>query len=343
MSRRTARRGFTLIELLVVIAIIAVLIALLLPAVQAAREAARRSQCVNNLKQIGLAMMNYESTQGCLPPGEKGCCWGTWCVFILPYVEQQALFNAWNTFGTNVPSGGPADSFLRYAGAANTTVTTAQVKTYVCPSDPSGGVARGANGIRYHNYVVNYGATDQAQTTTYNIPVPSNPTLIARFLGAPFTDIGSPLIDDAGYALGFSKLPTTPLASITDGLSNTLMASELRIAAPQNDNDLRGYTWWGPSASFNGIIPPNSTFPDAMGNGGCAVQNPPCNGSIPTPSPGPSGTFLVYLGARSFHPGGVNATMCDGSVRFFKNSISINTWMAVSTTQGSEVVSSDSL
>src|SRR6267143_242800 len=110
------RRGFTLIELLVVIAIIAVLIALLLPAVQAARDAARRPQCVNNLKQIGLGMMNYESTNGSLPPGEKGCCWGTWGVFILPYIEQTQLYNAWNTYGSNVPSGGVADSYLRYAG-----------------------------------------------------------------------------------------------------------------------------------------------------------------------------------------------------------------------------------
>src|SRR5881227_1150297 len=93
------RRGFTLIELLVVIAIIAVLIALLLPAVQAAREAARRSQCVNNLKQIGLGVMNYESSIGCFPPGEKGCCWGTWNVFILPYIEQSALYNSWNSYG----------------------------------------------------------------------------------------------------------------------------------------------------------------------------------------------------------------------------------------------------
>ena len=113
--KRTSRRGFTLIELLVVIAIIAVLIALLLPAVQAAREAARRAQCVNNMKQIGLAMHNYESSNGCFPPGEKGCCWGTWNVFILPYVEQSALFNAWNSMGNNVPSGGAYDGYLRYA------------------------------------------------------------------------------------------------------------------------------------------------------------------------------------------------------------------------------------
>src|SRR3982751_5576547 len=99
MSRETIRvrpRGFTLIELLVVIAIIAVLIALLLPAVQAAREAARRIQCTNNLKQIGLAVHNYGDSLGSLPPGASGCCNGTWQAFILPYMEQGALSNSYN-------------------------------------------------------------------------------------------------------------------------------------------------------------------------------------------------------------------------------------------------------
>ncbi len=108
MSTLRRRQGFTLIELLVVIAIIAVLIALLLPAVQAAREAARRAQCVNNLKQIGLGVMNYESSNNCFPPGEKGCCWGNWTIFILPYIEQAQLYNAWNTVGTNVAPRHPA-------------------------------------------------------------------------------------------------------------------------------------------------------------------------------------------------------------------------------------------
>jgi prepilin-type N-terminal cleavage/methylation domain-containing protein/prepilin-type processing-associated H-X9-DG protein len=329
------RRGFTLIELLVVIAIIAVLIALLLPAVQAAR----RSQCTNNLKQIGLGVLNYESTHGSFPPGEKGCCWGTWGVFILPYVEQQALFNAWNSYGNNTSSAAAFDTNLRYYGVANTTVTSTRVNNYVCPSDPSGGTRR-TNSARYHNYVVNYGQTDQAQTTTYTIPNPANKNILAQFMGAPFTDIGSPNIDITGYALGFNKLPTMTMASITDGVSNTLMASELRIANPQNDNDLRGFTWWGPSASFNTILTPNSTFPDALGNGGCAVQNPPCNSGY---KPAGAKDNVVYFGARSYHPGGVNASMCDGSVRFIKNSINLLTWMGAGTTQGGEIISADSL
>src|SRR5262245_6025743 len=121
--RASSRRGFTLIELLVVIAIIAVLIALLLPAVQAAREAARRAQCVNNMKQIGIAFHNYHDTVGSLPSGTSGCCNGTWQAFILPYMEQGALSNSYN-FMTP-----------RYSDPWNTTVTHSFVNTLLCPSD----------------------------------------------------------------------------------------------------------------------------------------------------------------------------------------------------------------
>ncbi len=317
---RTSRRGFTLIELLVVIAIIGVLIALLLPAVQAAREAARRAQCTNNLKQIGLGMHNYQSAVGTLPPGEKGCCWGSWCVFLLPYVEQQTLYNAWNTVGNNAT--GPDGNF-RYSGNTNTTVTYTTVKAYTCPSDPNAGTRR-YGGVTYHDYAVNYGNVDQEQNAGV-------PYLGLTFLGAPFTDMGSPNIDISGYGVGFVTMGTVSFAQITDGLSNTLMASETLIGTA---GDLRGYTWWGPAASFTAIIQPNSPLPDFMGNGGCVSNqfNPPCNRSAP----------VVYLGARSKHPGGVVASMCDGSVRYIKNSINLYIWRALSTTKGGEVVSANS-
>src|SRR4051794_1147522 len=155
MTPTRTKAGFTLIELLVVIAIIAVLIALLLPAVQAAREAARRAQCVNNLKQIGLAMHNYQSTNNCLPQGTRGCCWGTWLVTVLPFVEQQALFNAWNSYGNNSVTG-PINSDFRYAGVANTTVTTSRVAAYSCPTDPNAyslsNIAVAGVKITSHNY-----------------------------------------------------------------------------------------------------------------------------------------------------------------------------------------------
>ena len=314
-------KGFTLIELLVVIAIIAVLIALLLPAVQAAREAARRAQCTNNLKQLGLAMHNYESSNGSLPPGEKGCCWGTWGIYILPYVEQTNLFNAWNAAGRNDAVG--PDSTHRYAGPVNSTVTHSFVSAYSCPTDPNAG-SKYSSGTTYHNYVVNYGNVDQEQD-------PSTPYLGLTFLGAPFTDMGSPGIDITGYGMGFVAAGTTKFASIIDGLSNTMMVSESLIG---NNGDLRGYTWWGPGTSYTAFLPPNSTLPDAMSNGGCVGggTNPPCNGSA----------TVIYFAARSKHPGGVNVSMCDGSVRFFKNSVNLNVWQAVSTTKGGEVVSADS-
>ena len=131
---RARRGGFTLIELLVVIAIIAVLIALLLPAVQSAREAARRIQCSNNLKQVGLAMHNYATVYDALPPGWKGCCWGTWLIYVMPYVEQQALYNAWNFAGNKVwAPGGVYDSPFRYGGDANLTVSSTRVAHIIVP------------------------------------------------------------------------------------------------------------------------------------------------------------------------------------------------------------------
>ena len=99
------RHGFTLIELLVAIAIIALLVALLLPSVLAAREASRRVQCANNLKQVGLAMSNYHDAIGTLPPGRKGWGWGTWQMYILPYLEQSALYNAYNQMGDSLNDG----------------------------------------------------------------------------------------------------------------------------------------------------------------------------------------------------------------------------------------------
>src|SRR4051812_5647909 len=160
------RRGFTLIELLVVIAIIAVLIALLLPAVQAAREAARRAQCVNNLKQLGLAMHNYHDTVGTFPIGAMGVrslasggkypdgtpvgnARRTWAFMILPYIEQGTMSNAINfSIIMNDP--------------INRTVTMTVVKSFVCPTDPNGGITEAFR--RMGNYTVNWGSTSWYQS-----------------------------------------------------------------------------------------------------------------------------------------------------------------------------------
>ncbi|WP_435011752.1 DUF1559 domain-containing protein [Tundrisphaera lichenicola] len=328
------KRGFTLIELLVVIAIIAVLIALLLPAVQAAREAARRAQCTNNLKQIGLAMHNYQSTYNCLPQGTKGCCWGTWLIPVLPYVEQVALFNAWNSYGNNSGGAGYVDGPLRYAGVSNSTVTTSVVSAYLCPSDPNTSQTSlivVGKPIRSQNYVANFGNTthQQGPLTVASITYP--------FLGGPFGDVGSPVSDISTGSGQGAVNKNIDFAGITDGTSNTMMVSEVLIGQSGPSNDLRGFSHWAYGASFTGFLTPNSTKPDWMQSSGycnypAIATNPPCI----------QGTnSLVYTAARSKHPGGVNTAFCDGSVKFLKNSVNPITYMALSSTRGGEVISAD--
>jgi prepilin-type N-terminal cleavage/methylation domain-containing protein/prepilin-type processing-associated H-X9-DG protein len=336
------RRGFTLIELLVVIAIIAALIALLLPAVQSAREAARRAQCVNNLKQIGLGMHNYQSSYGSLPPGIKGSVWGTWQVFVLPYVEQQALFNSWNYFGNNSPAlVGTLDGPFRCGGATNLTVTSSRINSYTCPTDtpnaPLFGTISGTQfWITSHNYAVNFGNLHLFQEVQQYQNV--------QYGGAPFSDIGSPNVSIPAYSyLGppVGGFAVVDFNAITDGLSNTLMTSEVIQGQGKTPTyDLRGFGWWYGGAVFETWLAPNSSLPDQMEspsycNPGNPL-NPPCIGV-------PGGNLLLITNAaRSRHPGGVNAAMCDGSVKFFKNTINLFIWRALSTTHGGEVVSSDS-
>ncbi len=336
MSRR---RGFTLIELLVVIAIIGVLIALLLPAVQAAREAARRAQCTNNLKQIALAVHNYNDANGSFPPARKGCCWGTWNIFILPYMEQTPLFNAWNSIGNNVTG---FDGNWRYFGLTNQTVADAVISSYLCPSDfgdnASNPITRTVNGVvykcRFRNYVVNLGNTNIGQM---DYPANSTPKTIF-FLGAPFYDMGSPNIDiqpASTYYPGRNTRNVATVATITDGTSNTLAASEVIIS--QGTGDLRGFTQWGDASGFTGQLPPNSTIPDVHDWCTNWLNGPPLQ-CIASPLTGND----KHYAARSRHPGGVNAAMCDGSVRFVKNSINVFIWRGLSTSNGGEVISADS-
>jgi prepilin-type N-terminal cleavage/methylation domain-containing protein/prepilin-type processing-associated H-X9-DG protein len=320
----TRLRAFTLIELLVVIAIVGVLLALLLPAVQSAREAARRAHCLGNLKQIAMAMHLYHNAQSVLPPGKKGCCWGTWLVYDLPYLEQQTLFNAWNSCGINSP-GVPAnyDLDLRYFGAANMTVTSTRLDVYLCTSDLSNApISATINGLTYactsQNYAANFGNTTVLQTDFQGIP----------FRGAPFVDIGSPLGDynqPARATVGFN--------AITDGLSNTLLLSEVIVGQGQ---DLRGFSWWGDAATFEAFATPNSSFPDVLFSPIYCINlppNPPCTSAT---------TALPEMyAARSRHPGGVNVATADGSVRFAKNSISFQVWRGMSTAAGAEVICGD--
>jgi prepilin-type N-terminal cleavage/methylation domain-containing protein/prepilin-type processing-associated H-X9-DG protein len=331
--RRKRQHAFTLIELLVVIAIIAVLIGLLVPAVQKVREAANRMKCTNNLKQIAVANLNYESTFRTFLPGigKNGCCWGTWMIPILPYMEQENLGRIYINFG-GLDTTGP-----RYSAGVNAQISRTRLPAFTCPSDEP--QLAGTN--TKHNYVLNAG-----NTTFYQVALPlrATPTTpgYTPFLGAPFSwYTNSDLVWDSTVpwtgpgtpdpALGRMGRPI-PVAEITDGTSNTLMASE---AIQGRGNDLRGFTWWGGAAGFTTFMAPNSNEQDVITGGTCVqttIPKMPCTTTS-------TAARARLMGARSLHPGGVNAAMCDGSVRFITDNISIIIWRALSTSQGGEVIS----
>jgi prepilin-type N-terminal cleavage/methylation domain-containing protein/prepilin-type processing-associated H-X9-DG protein len=344
MRNDTNHRGFTLIELLVVIAIIAVLIALLLPAVQSAREAARRIQCTNNLKQLGLAMHNYHETVNSFPIGvlgirspnlyaKAGDPTGainrrTWAFMVLPYLEQGPLFQSVNF---SLPFNPPT-------GAANNTVSETLINVYLCPSDPTTNQID-QNNRREGNYMVNWGNSDWNQnmfTGTGINPFVGNPLVP----GNPVAFIGAPFTMDKAYGI----------QNFTDGTSNTLLMAEVIIGATMGTN---GYEHRGDlynddynCAMFMAYTTPNSTIPDWIADGYCRfpyLTNPACRNSGSTVPADPNFTTarMAYNAARSYHPGGVNALLSDGSVKFFKNSVSLMTWRALSTTNGAEVISSD--
>jgi prepilin-type processing-associated H-X9-DG protein len=226
--------------------------------------------------------------------------------------------------GTKNPDGN-----LRYGGVCNLTVTQTRFNSLLCPSDTPQ-IAAGSN-ITEHNYAVNFGNAgffQELQTSSNGIGYATPYYTGGTWLGAPFSDS-----DPSNYP---SRQRTYNIASITDGTSNTLMASEV---IQSNDTSYRGFTWWGDAACFETWLAPNSRLPDVT-QGYCstifpliASTNPPCMNTTGTQGP--------TYGARSRHPGGVNTLFCDGSVKFLKNTINLFIWRALSTTQGGEVISSD--
>jgi prepilin-type N-terminal cleavage/methylation domain-containing protein/prepilin-type processing-associated H-X9-DG protein len=357
------RPGFTLIELLVVIAIIAVLIALLLPAVQAAREAARRAQCVNNLKQLGLAAHNYASSIGCLPmqsmPALPNCgapCynynsgWGFgWHLSVLPNMEQQQVFNAFNYQA-------------KATGVENSTAGYTQLNSLLCPSDE--------------------------QTRTPNYPwAASNyfgnlggPGIISRFTGTMVGPFGT-----AGNWSTHANLGTVTFAGIIDGTSNTALFSEKLLGIYQNSglptiaspNGLRGfYAVTGQSTGDQGnsnptgapalaqaflsacqALPGTTVAKNSLNFGylqtiGYYVHGTNCYTHFGAPNSTPCHNdaqestqwWEISAGSSppsSRHSGGVNVCMADGSVKFVKNSIAPTTWWALGTRKGGEVVGAD--
>ena len=344
-SHHAARsRGFTLIELLVVISIIAVLIALLLPAVQAAREAARRAQCINNLKQIGVALHNYLSTHDVFPPGyvsainktilnpcdqdaenassiDLGPGWA-WGSLILPQMEQQPLSNSIN-FSLSV------------GFKANDTCSTTSITAFLCPSDPGPSVIpvfadppdpnkpgsfSGMNIVDYvsrGNYVGMWGIGEVCAGSGPN---------------------DAPNIGSIGNPAGiFRRNSSTRIASITDGTSNT-------IAVGERSHNLSYVTWT--ARSIGGWLGKTSLI-----DGGTDRFNPSpeeCWIQILGPAGLEDGNRTINQDQAhvedywSRHPGGANMLFGDGSVRFLKSTISANTWRALATRSFNEVISADS-
>jgi prepilin-type processing-associated H-X9-DG protein len=329
---------------LVVIAIIAVLIALLLPAVQAARAAARRASCVNNLKQLGVAMHNYLSSVGTFPigrqginrpandPGYPGDPTGntnhrrTWCLSLLSQVEQGSMFNAVN-FSWN------------YNHLSNSTVVSKFIAVYACPADPNvvADIDNLTLGLRQGTYMVNYGNATYTQDM-YNSTFTTGPAPPVTFAGAPFTL-------DKAYGI----------ETIVDGTSNTLLMSEVIACVPGSTSagaviqDHRGMIFNDDynCHMFMAYTTPNSQIADVV-PGYCMYpyqNNPPCTsstGNNVNNSGAESAGAVGFNAARSYHTGGVNALFGDGSVKFMKDSVNISVWRALSTTRGNEVVSSDS-
>jgi prepilin-type N-terminal cleavage/methylation domain-containing protein/prepilin-type processing-associated H-X9-DG protein len=372
LGRRVAA-GFTLIELLVVIAIIAVLIALLLPAVQSAREAARRIQCTNNLKQIALAFMNYESSAGAFPmttilvptPAGGFATWfyqSSWSAFARAssFLEQGNFYNAINFDFT-------------YSGTENTTVTITPLAFLYCPSDPGNHIddaTLGGTGDATTSYgtcdgdwyvwSVNWGATNSVGPMNRSLFGPNYSRRIAQVVDGTSNTLmasegyighaqmrscsgsGSPS-DPITGTYTFTNVPapgTASAAALAYQINNCGTATgKVKAGGPI------GHTRWANGgvyySGFTTAMPPNqtvSTASRAVGYSNAGQVLPMDWDWIDENDGGP--TFMS-LSASSYHPGGVNAAFADGSVHFVKNSINPLTWYSLGTIAGGEVISSD--
>ena len=314
-SIKSKLSGFTLIELLVVIAIIAVLIALLLPAVQQAREAARRSQCKNNLKQIGLALHNYAEIYGAFPPGcvDTNPEWASpaavasnqnglgWATFILPMIDQAPLYNLIGTQTGNFAYNWQ-DANNDGAGGDSIAAASTILGAYVCPSDPSGGINAAIAGVGKSNYLANGGRQPVERT------------------GMFFANSNKKFRD------------------VTDGTSNTLFISERTTqadnAAVLNCGGARcnwpGGIWIGPRFANNSDGWHSSVYIMDVTNTGGGYLDLGLGRLVA--AWGPS------WAAKGCHTGGMQVTMGDGSVRFISENINITTYERLHTPDDGNVI-----
>jgi prepilin-type N-terminal cleavage/methylation domain-containing protein/prepilin-type processing-associated H-X9-DG protein len=348
--RSRHRAGFTLIELLVVIAIIAVLIALLLPAVQSAREAARRAQCVNNLKQIALAMHNYHGAIGTFPSGSIAASsnpftwagtWWNWPAFILPQMEQASLYNAINFSRSNIAAS--ANPNTPAPGDANSTVWRTVVNSFLCPTDPS--VANGVMSNMSWACTESYGQMVTGAVTCYvaNWGDMKTGNLTFDFYSSESPPGTGPNWGCGGVFDGMfgdcSDGKAIRLAEVTDGSSNTFLVGE---CSPNMNGSL---VWVNGDGTYASTVVPLNWKCDLHDG-----QVDPTDGSLC--NLGVLNSFTTGLHCwrnqtvnyafKSYHPGGANFGFADGSVRFLKQSINPRTYNALGTRAKGEVLSSDS-
>ncbi len=304
MNHRLVRTsGFTLVELLVVIAIIGILVAMLLPAVQSSREAARKLQCSNNLKQLGVAMHSYHVAHNNLPYCARHWSQGGWPKFTLPYLEESGIAQRW-------------DESRGYHQEPNLSLCRLQIPVHICPSDTKTRSSWG--GIPYEmanfNYAVNLG-----NTSVYRV----SPLNGVTYHEAPFYYEESPT----------AEVKTVNFSDITDGTSNTVMLAEIRqapdlLATDATHKDLRGLVWYGHQSGITTHEAPNTAVPDYVQNGWCPKPVDAADIGMPcaNQSGHSTGATPKNLFARSTHSGGVQVALCDGSVRFVLDSIDLTTW-----------------
>jgi len=333
LKRSNHRDGFTLIELLVVIAIIAVLVALLLPAVQQAREAARRSSCKNNMKQLALALHNQHDVYNSLPAGVPTCqaatelyimggvqensgeCLGpNWLANILPQMEQAPLHEDVKECVAQYPN---PPEYCEWGGGPGSWTPAA----YICPSAP-----RLRQQFSYYamenlskgNYAANWGS---------NHFLSGNVDTEAGMFGVETVRDSTP---EARMGNGTG----TRFRDCVDGLSNTVLLSE--IIAWDDDDDGRGVWFWGGmgGASFTAKFAPNSAGTDVFQ--ACGATNIPAGDPLVCVEN--KADAQIWTSARSYHTGGVQAAMSDGSARFISENVDLGVWQSICTRANKEVV-----